>query len=95
MQTLGKLIDVEQHRTQRLEVGSLVVVARIVDHHHRAQHGRQRLVLGADDASGGRGAHEPSSHRCRALALNRAKRRGSSMAPIECVLLITPADPMR
>ena len=53
MQALGELVDVEQHGAQHTEVQRRAAAAMLGhQHHHRAQHGRQRLVLFADDFQG-------------------------------------------
>ena len=51
VQPFGKLVDVEQHRAQRTEVGQAAAASVLVEQQHqRLQHRRQRLVFVSDDA---------------------------------------------
>ena len=55
---LRKLVDVEEHRPQHLEVGLDAVAAALGEQQaDRAEHGGERAVLGADDLDGGMGSH--------------------------------------
>jgi hypothetical protein len=51
VQALGKLVDVEQHRAQNVEMLVGGVARATIDHHGQGpQHGRQRGMFVADDA---------------------------------------------
>ena len=58
MHLLRKLVDVEEHRPQHLEVGVDAVAPALGEQQaDRAEHGGERAVLGADDLDGGMGSH--------------------------------------
>ncbi len=53
VQALGKLVHVQQHRAQHVEVGRLLLAPRLLhQQHHRTQHRRKGLVLVLDHEEG-------------------------------------------